>query len=352
LFTINLHDRFELTVTEEDQKQSDCRICGNACGNIVHTASEMMFGMRDEFTYLECVKCGTLQIMKIPADLSRYYPREYYSYQPVGGLENSPQLSFKKRRLRRLALNYYLHGGNPLSRYIVKHRPWVLDNLDNLPYYFKGTKCCLGISNRSSILDVGSGVGRTLLELRRCGFNNLTGIDPYIDSSIVYSKNLRVLKGDISSLKRQFDLVMMHHVFEHVPDPKQTLQTIRHLLKKRRYAMIRMPLVSFAWQKYGVNWVQLDPPRHLFLFTEKSFTAMAQDIGFVVDEIIFDSTAFQFWGSEQYIHGIPLMDKRSYMVDPGNSLFSAEQIEGFEAKAAELNLQGKGDQAVFYLRKE
>ena len=56
-----------------------CRICGNTEKNLIHKAQEMMFGTRDEFDYLECSACGTLQIVEIP-DLSCYYPRDYYSF--------------------------------------------------------------------------------------------------------------------------------------------------------------------------------------------------------------------------------------------------------------------------------
>jgi hypothetical protein len=40
----------------------------------------MMIGLGEAFDYLECPVCGSLQIAEIPADLSRYYPADYYSY--------------------------------------------------------------------------------------------------------------------------------------------------------------------------------------------------------------------------------------------------------------------------------
>ena len=38
-----------------------------------------MFGLRDQFDYLECGAYGCLQIDGIPADLDRYYPVAYYA---------------------------------------------------------------------------------------------------------------------------------------------------------------------------------------------------------------------------------------------------------------------------------
>src|SRR6185436_3569999 len=59
-----------------------CRICGNAEGNQTFFPREMMFGWREEFEYLECGRCGCLQIARIPANLAKYYPSDgYYSYK-------------------------------------------------------------------------------------------------------------------------------------------------------------------------------------------------------------------------------------------------------------------------------
>ena len=59
-----------------------CRICGNQADNSCHFPREMLFGWREEFEYLECARCGCLQIARIPADLAKYYPAHgYYSYK-------------------------------------------------------------------------------------------------------------------------------------------------------------------------------------------------------------------------------------------------------------------------------
>ena len=70
-----------------------------------------------------------------------------------------------------------------------------------------------------------------------------------------------------------------------------------------------------------------------------------------MDGVSYDSTTFQFWGSEQYVSDIPLMDARSYFVNPAESLFTPEQIDAFTAHAGELNAREEGDQAAFNIRK-
>lgn len=321
----------------------------------------MFSGTRDMFTYIECAACGTLQLKDVP-DLRSYYAADYYSFQPAidsGAVAHG----FKKRLsyqageyIRRRVAAYYCgrravcgEYRHLLGRSLSKRMGRVIVGF---PEYLKVTRLDLHLTPRSSILDVGSGAGLTLLALSHFGFNDLTGVDPFLEDSITYSAGVRALKAELSDLNRRFDLILANHSIEHVPDPRATLKEIHRLLKPKHYAIIRLPIVSRAWRQYGTNWVQLDPPRHLYLFTEKTLTTLTEEAGFTVREVTYDSTAFQFWGSEQYARDIPLVDARSYFVNPDKSLFTNKQLVDFAAQAATLNESREGDQAAFYLRKE
>ena len=103
----------------------------------------------------------------------------------------------------------------------------------------------------------------------------------------------------------------------------------------------RIPVATaWAWREYGEHWVALDAPRHLFLHTEDSMRRLAVASGFRIERVVYDSTSFQFWGSEQYRLGIPLMDPRSHHVDPKRSPFGKAQIAEWERRAEELNRRG------------
>ena len=126
---------------------------------------------------------------------------------------------------------------------------------------------------------------------------------------------------------------------------------LKRLLAPRGSVVIRTPVSSsFAWKKYGADWVQLDPPRHLFVPSVASLKALAATAALTVESILFDSTAFQFWASEQYQQGIALHDPRSYLQSPRGSVFSRDQIKEFTQLARELNNRAEGDQASFTLR--
>jgi hypothetical protein len=46
----------------------ECLICRNPAGERYHQAREMMFGLREQFTYRECATCGSLRLLDPPTD--------------------------------------------------------------------------------------------------------------------------------------------------------------------------------------------------------------------------------------------------------------------------------------------
>jgi 2-polyprenyl-3-methyl-5-hydroxy-6-metoxy-1,4-benzoquinol methylase len=107
-------------------------------------------------------------------------------------------------------------------------------------------------------LDVGCGYGKLLLRMKRDGFLNLTGVDPYIEEDIHYRNGVKVFKKQIFELTEQYDLIMSHHSLEHMAQPLEVLKKIYELLKPKKYAIIRIPVASsYSWRHYGVNWVAL-----------------------------------------------------------------------------------------------
>lgn len=321
------------------KKIKECKICGNRNNNKVHVARELMFGYRDEFEYIECSQCGCLQITEIPENLSKYYSTNYYSYQqPKSGLKVKKLFTRFSKKKKYDFLLYRKDFIGLILTIIGKE----------IPVWLKKAK----IEKQLSILDVGCGSGQTLLELKEYGFTNLSGIDPYINNDILYENGICIKKTDLSEISRKYDVIMLHHSYEHMPDPFSTMRSLYNILKKEGLLLIRIPTVSsYAWQKYQANWVQLDAPRHLFLHSLKSMEIITHECGFSIEKIAYDSWSFQFWGSEQYIKGIPLMDKKTNRIRRDRSIFSKYQINKFKRKARMLNKKKIGDSICFYLRK-
>jgi 2-polyprenyl-3-methyl-5-hydroxy-6-metoxy-1,4-benzoquinol methylase len=324
-----------------------CQICENAIDNKHHLVSEMMFGLREKFQYLECGACGCLQISEIPSDLARYYPEDFYSFQSVSEPKTKPVETVLRRQRMQLLLNGNQTVGMLLSKVLRKTFGTEIPE-----YYYHDWFRRIHLSADAEILDVGCGSGTLLLNLQLEGFTHLTGIDPFIEKDILYKNGVKVLKKQVHELEGAFDFMMLNHSFEHMPQPLSVLKELYRLLKPDRYVLIRTPVAaSFAWRKYGVNWVAIDAPRHLYIHTPKSIQQLAEQAGFELKQMFFDSHAYQFWASEQILRDIAVTENHSYAVDPKSSIFSEQEISDFMAQSILLNQTGEGDAAGFYLYK-
>jgi SAM-dependent methyltransferase len=147
-------------------------------------------------------------------------------------------------------------------------------------------------SNR--VLDVGCGAGYLLVDLQRCGFECL-GID--FNEDLVRAANeqfgVPAVLGDIRDLRtlgRQFDLILLSHVLEHLDQPMQLLLDIREVLAPGGYLVIEIPNRNWfsvgqslksgtcAWDNY--------PPHHLTFWSAASLRGALQRAGFQVRECL------------------------------------------------------------------
>jgi len=280
-----------------------------------------------------------LQIVESPDRINEFYDSRYYSFNRPKSCFDNPIKAFSKR----LRLKYYFSNKTLFSFIFLK--------VYSPPMYFVWLKEA-GVNPNSRILDVGCGSGDLLVRMRKDGFRDLTGFDPYIEKDILYENGVIIYKKDISEINNKYDFIMLHHSYEHMWGPVKVLEDLSRILNSNRYLLIRIPVIdSYAWKKYRENWVSLDAPRHLFLHTEKSMHLIAEKTGLEIKKIVYDSDEFQFWGSEQYLKGIALREKRSLAEGFKNSIFSKNEIKEFKKKACELNRIGQGDQASFYLFK-
>ena len=317
-----------------------CRICGFSGKNPVYSVREMMFELKEEFNYFQCKKCQCLQISEFPSDMSRYYQQDYYSLsQSPESLYPNPLVAWaRKSRDSCSVLNRGVWGS--LIRLFYPED----DDMASLSR--------LQLTRKIRIVDVGCGTGFLLYFLKEAGFENVMGVEPNIEKDIEYSNGLTIKKAWIHELDEEQDVVMFHHSFEHLPNPIETLERVYRLLPANGNCLIRVPLVSSeAWEKYGTNWVQLDAPRHFFLYSIESLKVLAEKTKFRIKEIVYDSNEFQFWGSQQYLENIPLMAENSYGRNPAKSIFSEAEIKNYRKMAHKLNLESRGDQAVVYLEK-
>jgi len=292
-----------------------------------------MFGLRTRFHYEQCAGCGTLWLTDPPQDYSPYYPEDYYSFENSNGGAKGWIRTYLRAK-RDLA---YFHQGSLFGRILARrYQDSALLAVSKL-HARQGAR----------ILDVGCGSGSLLHRMAATGFRNLAGVDPFLSRDISYGTNVKIRKCKLEDLiGEKYDVVMFHHSLEHIEDPLAALRVAAELMAAGGSCLVRMPVVAYAWEKYRTNWVELDPPRHLWLPTEKAMRILVESAALRVEGVEYDSTDFQFWGSELYVRDVPVRDIDGLNLE---TYFSRKEIREFRRNAAELNKQGKGDAAVFFL---
>jgi 2-polyprenyl-3-methyl-5-hydroxy-6-metoxy-1,4-benzoquinol methylase len=128
------------------------------------------------------------------------------------------------------------------------------------------------------LLEVGIGNGQYLLLMKELGWE-VEGIEPDTEAS----KTAQEMGFKIQSCEVQdaqlnhnyYDAVILHHVTEHLPDPKNTLQKLISSLKVNGIIVSISPnpigFISSVFQQY---WYELDAPRHLVLPSPKGYNYM------------------------------------------------------------------------------
>jgi SAM-dependent methyltransferase len=145
------------------------------------------------------------------------------------------------------------------------------------------------------VLDIGCGSGKYLSYLKELGWD-VYGIEPsHRGVSIAHASGLsNVVEGNGSNIPfpdKTFDVINMHHVFEHVDDPDPTLQAIHHALKDNGELVITVPnFNSLASRVFGRYWGGIDLPRHFFYYNVPSLQKILAKHGFQIRETYFSDT--------------------------------------------------------------
>jgi SAM-dependent methyltransferase len=303
-----------------------CSICGASVGSH-HDVREMMLGSRRSYRYWLCAACGCMQLRDAVTAAEQYPPR-YYSFHP------QPRPSGLRALGRRWRNRGVFRGG--VWRVLARLKPYPVFGAER---WFRHIE--VGPSSR--ILDVGCGTAEIVRDLAEAGFTAVQGIDPYLPDQLLRELSPFARRAHLHEVSGQYDVVMLHHVLEHIGDQDAALRHVARLLTPSGVCLIRIPVMGGeAWERYRENWVQLDAPRHYFLHSPASLRIVAERAGLTVERVEYDSTEFQFLGSELYERDISL----SELSLAGSAAKRREHVR----RARRLNLEGRGDQASFYLR--
>jgi SAM-dependent methyltransferase len=253
-------------------------------------ASDYVYAVPGEYTFVRCRSCKHIFINPRPADqvLMDCYPANYAPHlskpgatDSVGNRSEAPTRSFLRRWLRRLPL---------LRRFLVwlgqQHATVIPD-------------CREGIESR--LLEVGCAHGGYLAQATAAGWQ-VDGIEP--DAAAAERAKDRGFNVQLGTLtdagipNSSREAVVAWMVLEHVPDPLAFVQDAYRILAPGGVFCVSVPNSS-GLERYvfGRYWLGYDAPRHLQVFSARRLTELLHDCGFVDIEVIHQASIRYWWGS-------------------------------------------------------
>ncbi len=237
-----------------------CLFCDSAPARATASGRDFEYASTpDTFDLMRCGGCGLvfIQPRPAPAAMSTIYPSNYYAYNEEEG--EKPFVKFFRDRMEKIKVDRW--------------RKLVADD-------------------RAGILDVGCGDGRLLEIIRRFGPQDwrIAGIEISAKAAASSrSKGFEIRTGDFEDLEtagweERFQLALMHHVIEHLREPRVALRKVARMLKPGGVFSVETPDLR-GWD-YGLfrdrYWGGYHIPRHFYLFDSETLPRLLREEGFEI----------------------------------------------------------------------
>ena len=251
---------------------SACPLCGAPSKNLA-VLVDHFFGSPGEWAYQRCTSavCGVAFPLPAPTDaeLATAYST-YYTHEDSGGTSLPGRIEAQLSTLGSRAYGKMRHF--PVIGWLAEQIAWELG----------------GLKPRDGlIVDIGAGDGARLKRLRHSGWTQVAGVEP--DPQAVKAARAASIDVNVGSAEavpmgdNSADAVLMHHVIEHVRDPRKAFVEAHRILKPGGELSIVTPNInSIGRERWGGFWRGFEAPRHLTIFTLAALDMLARDTGFEV----------------------------------------------------------------------
>jgi SAM-dependent methyltransferase len=274
-----------------------CPLCG-CCGRAMlyqGLADRVFFCAPGKWTLYRCTTCnsGYLDPRPTVESIGRAYA-SYYTHEPAGDHAHPIAVRGLTRVLRdnyaalkRAVFNDYLNAHyNLVLRPTFRWIRWAISasprrrlNADLLARHLVRKR------PGARLLDIGCGNGAFVGWARACGWE-AEGLDP--DPRAAEAGRALGMPITVGSLpdtgfpEARFAAVTMSHSIEHLHDPVAGLREVYRILEPGGTVWIATPnFASVGHELFGSDWLALDSPRHLVLFTASALISTLSAIGFV-----------------------------------------------------------------------
>lgn len=181
----------------------------------------------------------------IPADLDRYYESEDYQ---------------SHHNQKKTFLNFIY---NTVKKRSFKRKESIFQN---------------GCTQKT-ILDIGAGTG-DFLEYCKDNKYKVTGTEPSEAArKIAKRKGIDLYESLDQITEKEFDVITLWHVLEHVPNLFECLEQLKEMLKEKGKLIVAVPnFKSYDAEYYKEYWAAYDVPRHLWHFSQKSIRTLFESV--------------------------------------------------------------------------
>ncbi len=258
-----------------------CPVTGR--GGIVKYQSvrDYFFKAEGEWTLFVDPASGHLWLNPRPTDgdIPGLY-EVYYTHRE--GFEVTPVWANAIAIARSRRLGYEAPSASSLAARIIARMPTVsaAGAMDMLK---------IPAAQRGKMLDFGCGNGEFMARMHGHGWE-VVGVEP--DPKAVahlkrrYGFDARPSLQDCEDLAGSFDLIILNHVIEHLPDPVEILAGCKKLMKPSARVIVVTPNAqSLGHRVFGRFWRGLEVPRHLNIFTATSLRQAFQAAGLEIQTL-------------------------------------------------------------------
>jgi SAM-dependent methyltransferase len=269
----------------------ECPLCGGLNATPLFQTHDRLHSTPGMFIYRRCCGCKTVfQDPRVIADdIELCYPIDYHTHAPPLSADPSASDSTAARPLSsaRDLLRASVAGavrGKRASSVLGWLGRWLAMNRrvrERAFYDAVVDEVIPRAEDPGRALDIGCGAGGGILRLMQVGWK-VDGVewDPTAVEVARRVTSCSIRSGDFRKISlpvATYDLVMMHHVLEHLDDPIGGLRRAAELLAPGGRLVVVYPNPdSLGARVFGKDWFHWDAPRHLVL---PSVSALAREAG-------------------------------------------------------------------------
>lgn len=234
-----------------ESRSPACPFCGGSSKPALTARDRNRETTDATFAYERCLRCGTIFMREVPADLGPFYAGEYHRFGADGAAEWEGNQTLRAVETARVAM-------------LAEHAP---------------------SSPGGRLIDIGAGPGAFAAAAKQAGYE-VTAIEMDERSCDYMERRLgvRAIRSDdpVAALRQlpPARAISLWHVLEHLRDPAAMLATAADQLEQDGVLAIGVPNpASLQFRLLGARWAHLDAPRHLCFVPAPALSERLAELG-------------------------------------------------------------------------